>query len=304
MVDFDLLTETLSLLDVKYNTLGCPVAISGFASLKKIEKNKIYYSVKKVDDSVDHSVVLIPSVECVNNNNNFYIILDNPQVTFYKLMRSIYQDKKPRIASSVIISNTTTIGDNLSIDHNSIIRATSIGNNVSIGANVVIHDNVTIGNDVTISDNTVIGAKGVAWIWDEVSGERVIQPQIGYVEIGDSVFIGSNVTIVRGSVNESTIVCENCLISHGTQIGHGVQINQDTHIANNCALAGNVVIGRECFLGAGVVLASHVKVAQRVTIGAGATISKSIETEETIYMTMPARAIPSQNNLNGVPKRK
>lgn len=304
MINTDIVLENLYLVYDDYECFGQKCDINGFASIKKIEKNKVYYCTDSVSELIENSIVIISDREKINNNINFYILVDNPQLVFYKLMNEIYKDDVCSIADSSFISNETKLGNNINVDENSVIRANSIGNNVSIGANVVIHDNVTIGDNVTISDNTVIGAKGVAWIWDEITGERVIQPQIGYVEIRNQVFIGSNVTIVRGSVNESTIIDNNCLISHGSQVGHGVKINHHTHIANNCTLAGNVVIGSECFIGASATFASQVKISDKTTIGAGAIISKSIENEGATYIGMPARAIPTQNKLNGVPRRK
>ncbi|MEZ9836962.1 DapH/DapD/GlmU-related protein [Vibrio sp. 10N.261.52.C11] len=304
MINTDIVLKNLDFVCEDYESFGQNCDVNGFASIKKIEKRKVYYCIGSTPDLIDQSIVIISDREQANSNVNFYILVDNPQLVFYKLMNEIYKNNVYSIADSSFISNETKLGTNINVDENSVIRANSIGSNVSIGANVVIHDNVMIGDNVTISDNTVIGAKGVAWIWDEITGERVIQPQIGYVEIGNEVFIGSNVTIVRGSVNESTIIDNNCLISHGSQIGHGVKINHHTHIANNCTLAGNVVIGSECFIGASATFASQVKIANRTTIGAGAIISKSIENEGSTYIGMPARAIPTQNKLNGVPKRK
>ena len=304
VINTQMIFEKLNDLNISYVVSGQSCEINGFASIKKIESNKVYYSVGSVPDLISNSIVIVDNAENRNKKNNFYIVVDNPQLTFYKLMNVIYSNNKHTVALSSVISPETKLGSNIHVDEHAIIRANSIGDNASIGANVVIHENVTIGDNVVIADNSVIGAAGVAWIWDDVTGERVIQPQIGGVEVSDNVFIGSNVTIVRGSVNENTVIGNNSLISHGTQIGHGVQIRHNTHIANNCALAGNVVIGYECFIGAGATISSQIKVSPKVTVGAGATISKNIEIEGATYITMPARAIPSQDKLNGVPKKK
>lgn len=304
MLEVDWILSTLDLCGFEYRVEGDITKVLGFASLKKVEDNHLFFSVDSIPEVIKSSIVLTNLSHVESDKSNTYIILDDPQLAFYKLMNSYYPRKQPCIKSTAIVTDSVKGNDTITVGEYSLVNSKSIGINVVIGNNVSIHECVKIGDNVTISDNTVIGADGVAWIWNDISGERVIQPQIGYVEIGNEVFIGSNVTIVRGSVNESTIIDNNCLISHGSQIGHGVKINHHTHIANNCTLAGNVVIGSECFIGASATFASQIKIADKTTIGAGAIISKSIENEGATYIGMPARAIPTQNKLNGVPKRK
>src|SRR5690554_5337756 len=61
--------------------------------------------------------------------------------------------------------------------------------------------------------------------------------------------IGSSVSIVRGSVNESTTIGAGTTIAHGTKIGHGTIIGENCHFANNVSTAGNSCIGDNSFLG-------------------------------------------------------
>lgn len=291
--------------NIPYEILGVRRDVSKFGSIKKIEDNCFFYvSGKDLPKEVNNSIILASNDVDRNVTNNTLILVTEPQLVFYKLMSHFCTPLNTGISNTALISTNANISSSVQVGDFTKIGYAKVGKNSKLGNNVIVHDNVIIGDNVIISDNTVIGAQGVAWIWDSSTGERVMQPQIGGVEIEDNVFIGSNVTIVRGSVNENTVIGKNSLISHGTQVGHGVQVSRDTHIANNCALAGNVVIGYECFIGAGSTLSSQIKVAPKVIIGAGATISKSIEKQGATYMAMPARAIPAPNNLNGVPKPK
>lgn len=299
------ITEYLKSTNVAYSCYGEITKAKSFTSIKHVESNGLYfYSGELLPAEINNSIVLVSDTFEIVDKKNTYIKVANPQLSFYKLMNKYFPKEEGSISKRSLVSNKATIGENVGIGDFTKIGSSIIGDNTVIGNNVVIHDNVTIGKNVTISDNTVIGASGVAWIWDDQTKERIMQPQIGGVLIGDSVFIGSNVTIARGSVNEDTKVLAGSLVSHGTQIGHGVQVHQDVHIANNCSLAGNASIGRECFIGAGAIISSQIIIAPKVTLGAGAIASKNIELEGGIYIGMPARVIPQQDRINGVPKKK
>lgn len=305
MINFEYLEEYFHDKCISHKVIGIRRNVKKFASLKNIEINSLYFfSGEVLPENVKQSIIFVSDKIKESHLDNTLIVVLNPQLEFYKLMSHYYPKKNYGISKTAILSLQSEISDFVEIGDFCKIGNAQIGKNSQLGNNVIVHDNVSIGCNVIISDNTVIGAQGVAWIWDTLTGERIIQPQIGGVDIQDRVFIGSNVTVVRGSVNENTMIGRDSLVSHGTQIGHGVQISHSTHIANNCTLAGNVVIGYESFIGAGVTISSQLKVAPKTTIGAGSTISKNIEIEGATYISMPARAIPRQDKLNGVPKRK
>jgi UDP-3-O-[3-hydroxymyristoyl] glucosamine N-acyltransferase len=289
--------------DIDYKKRGNLEHVAKFCSLKKVEANGLYYVVGNLSRNFEDSLILCDDSRDDFNERNTYIVVDNPQLVFYQLMNKFIENKATGVHPTAIIHNAAQVADNVSIGANSVIGNAIIGENVVVKENVVIHDNVTIGANCIISSSTVLGADGVAWIWDKKNKVRIIQPQIGGVELGENIYIGSNVTVVRGSVNENTEIGEGTLIAHGSQIGHGVTIGRDVHIANNVAIAGNANIQDRAFLGAGCVIVSQMNVAKDVVVGAGAVISRSIETEGITLVAMPARAIPSSGKrLTGVPE--
>lgn len=293
----------LSASQIDYTKRGDLETVAKFCSLKKIEPSGLYYVVGNLSRNFVDSLILCDESRDDFNEINTYIIVDNPQLVFYQLMNEFTEKKPTGTHPSAIIDSQAQVADTASIGANSVIGKAVIGAGAIVKANVVIHDNVKIGANCIISASSVIGADGVAWIWDKKNKVRVIQPQIGGVELEDNIYIGSNVTIVRGSVNENTEIGEGTLIAHGTQIGHGVTIGRDVHIANNVAIAGNANIQDRAFLGAGSVIVSQMSVASDVVIGAGAVISRSIDTEGITLVAMPARAIPSSGKrLTGVPE--
>src|SRR5690606_16195217 len=145
------------------------------------------------------------------------------------------------------------------------------------------------------------GATGVAWVWHE--GQRIVQPQIGGTHIGDDCFLGTDITIVRGSVNEVTTLGARCALAHGTKIGHGCQIGQDVHFANNVAIAGNCRIGDRAFLSAGSVLRPRITLAPGVTVGAGAVVTRHVDEPGAVVSGVPAKKMPVKERHAGVPLR-
>jgi len=289
--------------NIEYETKGKITEVTKFCSLKKIEPSGLFYIAGNLMRDFSTSIILCDQDKENFEANNTFIILDTPQLVFYKLMNQYFPKQTHHIHSTAVISELADIGENVSIGAHSYIGKATISSGTVIKQNVVVHDGVHIGQNSVISASSVIGADGVAWIWDQETQERIVQPQIGGVNIGKNVYIGSNITIVRGSVNEDTLIGDGTMVSHGSQIGHGVTIGKDVHIANNVSIAGNAVLNDRAFLGAGAAIVPQVSIAKDAVVGAGAVISKSIEVEGITMIAMPARAIPSASTrLKGVPE--
>jgi UDP-3-O-[3-hydroxymyristoyl] glucosamine N-acyltransferase len=162
----------------------------------------------------------------------------------------------------------------------------------------------SIGAGTRIEPHCTIGATGVAWVWDDDGEQRVLQPQLGGVQIGREVFIGSDVSIVRGSVNELTEIGDYSVIAHGTKIGHGCRVGKHVHMANNVSLAGNVDVGDRVFLGSGAVVRPQARIAQQVTVGAGAVVVGNVLEAGIVVAGVPAKKIQcDRDKLSGVPER-
>ncbi|MCD6339910.1 MAG: UDP-3-O-(3-hydroxymyristoyl)glucosamine N-acyltransferase, partial [Verrucomicrobia bacterium] len=79
---------------------------------------------------------------------------------------------------------------------------------------VVLYPRTRLGNRVRIHAGAVIGADGYGYVFHE--GAHVKIPQVGWVEIGDDVEIGANVTIDRGAMGPT-------VVGAGTKIDNLVQ---------------------------------------------------------------------------------
>jgi UDP-3-O-[3-hydroxymyristoyl] glucosamine N-acyltransferase len=272
---------------------------------KKIEKGLYFLTSEFINESIDisNSVIFTNSCEIIKNTN-IYLVVENPQLVHYKLASSIKKEIKNLIHESAIVDQEAEIHSTAYIGPFCIIGKSIIGENVQLLHHVTVEDNVVIMKNTVIEGNSTIGARGMAWIWDE-NGERVMQPQLGGVIIEENCVLGTDITIVRGSLNEDTKIGKGTIIAHGTKIGHGCTIKENVHFANNVSLAGNAHIGNRVFLGSACVISSNVKVCEGTIVAAGAVVIKTFNQKNCTLAGVPARIIKTDNFVskpNGVPK--
>jgi len=168
-------------------------------------------------------------------------------------------------------------------------RGAEIGNSCRLFPRVNLYPGARIGDRVRIHSGTVIGGDGFGYVLGD--GRQIKFPQIGGVEIGDDVEIGSNATIARGSLG-------------ATRIGRGVKIDNLVHVAHNVEIGEHTVIAAQtgisggCKIGARAVIGGQVGFGERCTIESGATIGsqagilpgKTVRAGEPIWGT-PARPL-------------
>ena len=261
------------------------------------EGSTTYY----VGDKLEHishlsNCTLICKMEFEGLDNVEQIIVDDPQLYFYKLshwIEDVYTFHPNggiyHIGKGCDIHPTAVIGDGV-----------IIGDNVTIGPNSVIYSKTEIGSGTRIDANCTIGTEGMMWVWDGDS--KVFLKQLGGVKIGKNCIIGSNSAIVRGSANELTILDDGVNMAPGCCVGHGTYIGKSVHFANNVTIGGSVSIADYNFVGCGAIINPGVTISESdVVIGAGSTLTKSIK-ESGVYFGLPAKRIKSTTGkLSGMP---
>lgn len=293
---------------MNFNVSGRVDGSLRFASLRAPCRAGIYYLVSgtSLPGIISDSLIITDSPPTQAGTSNGFIILTNPKLAFYKLMRTCHAlpvengtvHPTAIVASDVYIPADTTVGAYCVIESGVII-----GRRCFLDSHVVVKSGASIGDGSRVEPHSTIGATGVAWVWDENGRDRVIQPQTGTVRIGANVFIGSDVTIVRGSVNEVTEIGDGTLIAHGSKIGHGCRIGRQVHMANNVSIAGNVDAADRVFFGSGSVVRPHIHIARDVVVGAGAVVTKNVDTARVTVAGVPARILaPKHTKLAGVPE--
>lgn len=168
------------------------------------------------------------------------------------------------IEDGAVVEAGAEIGVGSWIGSNAVIgRNVRIGKACRIGANVVISHSI-IGDNVRIYPGCCIGQDGFGFAIDPKGHVKI--PQLGRVIIHDSVEIGSNTAIDRGS-GPDTIIGQGAWIDNLVQIAHNVQIGR------GCVIAGQVGISGSTVLEDFVVMAGQVGVAGHLRIGRGARIA-------------------------------
>jgi len=296
------------------DTLGVSYVISGsssqllycFKSTRSTGDGGIYFFQRKNDINPDvNNSIVFSKDDFYTGFGNVFIKVDNPQLVYYKLMRSIIPLRKLAcgVHPTAIVDDNSIISKFAYVGPYCVLEDCVIKDGVYLHSHVTVMPGVVIENDVVVESHSTIGATGVAWVWDKEANCRVMQPQIGFTKIGAGVFLGSDVTIVRGSINETTIIGDGCVIAHGSKIGHGSIIGKECHLANNVSIAGNVTLGCRCFLGSGSVIRPQIIIGDEVTVGAGAVVVENFDIKRGLLVGVPAKpAVINVNKMAGVPE--
>src|ERR1700689_3020592 len=201
-----------------------------------------------------------------------------------------------RLGLNVFVGPYVVIEDEVEIGAGSIVeafcflgRGSAIGEKCRLHPRVTLYANARLGEDVEIHSGVVIGSDGFGYVFGE--GRHWKFPQIGTVEIGDDVEIGSNATIDRGSL-DSTQIGNGVKIDNLVQIAHNVRIGDNSVLAAQTGISGSSTIGTRVIVGGQVGIADHCKVEDGAIVGAQAGIptGKTIRGGQTVWGT-PARPL-------------
>lgn len=303
------ITGCLDDLGISYETVGAASASSFTpASLLNIIPGGVYFS---LDDrylglGIANSVIFTADAGAIGDGN-LLIVTDAPQLNYYKFLRHFYAERpQPGIHPTAIIDPRAEIDAGAYIGPFCVVEQARIEAGVRLHSSVTVMRGSVLERDVNIEPHSVIGATGVVWSWDAEAGERVVAPQIGRTIVREGCFLGSDVSVVRASINEATEIGRFTVIAHGSKIGHGTQMGDECHLANNVSIGGGVVIGRRSFLSSGCSLRPGVQIGPKTVVGAGSTVVKNYPDGGQTLMGIPAvpRAKEKTTRMAGVPDLK
>lgn len=176
-----------------------------------------------------------------------------------------YIGKHVKIGKHSAIYPNVTIGDDV-----------HIGKNCRIEAGVYIGSGTYIGNDCIIHSGARIGAS--SFLHYDEDGRAQCFLGAGITILGNSVQIGYNTIIQRGTISD-TVIEDRVLVGNLVVVGHDVKIGHDSHIVCQAGLAGRSVIG------------SHVRIMGQSGIAEG------IEVED--FANVLAKTIATKNVHKG-----
>lgn len=168
-----------------------------------------------------------------------------------------------------------------------------IGENCSIAEDGAVYPHAVLYQDVSLGPRTIVhagavlGADGFGFEWD---GERQVKvPQVGAVQIGPDVEIGSN-TCVDRAMSGSTVLSAGVKLDNLVQIGHNVEVGEHTVIAAQTGVSGSTHIGKRVTMGGSCATSDHVRIGDDIQLGGRTGVVADID-DPGAYWGTPARPL-------------
>lgn len=171
------------------------------------------------------------------------------------------------IGDDAIIEAQVFIGERVVLGAAShIYPQVTIREGCRLGKRVILHSGVRIGGD-GYGYNTAVGEDGC------ISIDKI--PQLGIVELGDDVEVGSNTTIDRARFGRTSIG-NATKIDNLVQIGHNVQVGEASGVIAQAGVAGSTRIGSGCLIWAQAGISGHLTISDRAQVGPKSGLSKDV----------------------------
>lgn len=304
------------------------VEISGVASIDDAEAGQITFiahpkHLRKLE-TTKASAILV-SKEGISADKPL-VRTANPHLAFVKILALFFAkpyqpigiDPKARISSSARLGKDLSIypyvyvGDRCRIeDRVTLYPGVFVGEDSCIGEDSVLHPHVTVypgsvvGKRVILHAGVVIGADGFGYLKDGTKNVKI--PQVGKVIVEDDVEIGSNSTIDRAALGDTTIR-RGVKIDNLVQIAHNVEIGEDSVIVAQVGIAGSTKLGKNVILAGQVGVADHLEIGDNTMVGAQSGVGQNLPPNQT-YSGSPAiphrewlRMVMSLPKLSGMRK--
>jgi len=290
------------------------VEISGVASLKSAtEKDISFLSSAKYAYQVPTSkaaAIIVEKSFATEGLGCVFLKVDNPDAAcsaVAPLLNPPIPTFKPGIHSSALVAEDVKIGKDVYVGPCCVVEpgavigdgsvlvaqvyighSTIIGEDCKIYANVSIREYTKIGDRTIIHSGTVVGSDGFGYTNEK--GKWIKIPQVGVVEIGNDVELGSNVSVDRARFGK-TIIANGVKIDNLVQIAHNVEVGEDTAMAAQVGVAGSTKIGRNVMIGGQAGLPGHIEIGNQVVILAKSGPHSDVPDGEVIFgaPAMPAK---------------
>lgn len=185
-----------------------------------------------------------------------------------------------------VVMAGASVGDGTELGPNCVIGAdVVVGKDCHIMANATVRERCVLGDRVILQPGAVIGSDGYGY---EFSGGRHVKiEQVGIVEIGDDVEIGSNTTIDRARFGK-TLIGEGTKIDNLVQIGHNCVIGKHCLIIALTGISGSTKLGNYVTVAGQVGTVGHITIGDKATVTARAGVTANLPGGE-IYAGNPAQ---------------
>ncbi len=267
--------------------------ITGIGTLKGAKRDELTFLdnpkyIKELADTKAAAVLVAPRYADAVPEGSIALVDDEPYLKL-AMASEIFapvpmkrEGKEPLIGEGSNVAEGVAFGKDVVIGEGvTIMPGCYIGDDVKIGDNTLIYPNVTIyhgcivGKSCIIHAGTVIGSDGYGFAHTK-EGRHVKLYQLGNVVVEDSVEIGANCAIDRGTL-DSTLIKEGTKIDNLVHIAHNCEIGEHSLITGQVGLSGSTKLGRNVVMGGQSGTAGHLEIGAFATIAARGGVTKSIE---------------------------
>jgi UDP-3-O-[3-hydroxymyristoyl] glucosamine N-acyltransferase len=202
-------------------------------------------------------------------------------------------EKGTRIGDGAVIEGQVWIGEGCVVGARThIYPQVTLREGTKTGADCIFHSGVRLGGD-GYGFNNGRREDGSIYI------EKI--PQLGIVEIGDGVEIGSNTTIDRARIGR-TYIGPMTKIDNLVQIGHNVKVKGYSGLIAQSGIAGSTEIGYGCLIWAQAGISGHIKIADGVQVGPQAGVPQSLDGSLKYVIGAPAMSMKDLAAITLAPK--
>jgi len=287
--------------------------LTGIAPLSSATQEQISFLANEryLDDAITTQAgAVLCNASCAErlfgHTRSLLLVCRDPYVTFARVSQFFFKpqhgfsgvsphafiDSSARIDPSATLFPFVYVGPGAVVGPRSVLYpgvfvggASEVGADCIIYPNAVVREGCRLGERCILNPGAVIGGDGFGFA--PTGDENVKIPQVGGVDIGADVEVGSNASVDRGALL-NTVIGEQSKIDSLVQIGHNVKIGRACFIAGQTGVAGSTEIGHRVTLAGQVGVAGHLKIADKVTVLAQTGVSQSLN-EPGVYVGFPAR---------------
>ena len=217
---------------------------------------------------------------------------------------SVKLGKDVHVGAFTVIEKGAEIGDGCVIE-----AQVFIGEGCSVGAKTHVYPQVTLREGTIVGKGCILhcgvrlGGDGYGYTTSVgLTGIKIEKiPQLGIVELGDGVEIGSNTTIDRARIGR-TYIGPMTKIDNLVQIGHNVKIAGYSGVIAQAGVAGSTQIGKGCLIWAQAGISGHIKIADGVQVGPQAGVPQSLDGSVKYVLGAPAESMKDFGARVLVPK--
>ncbi|NBW82805.1 UDP-3-O-(3-hydroxymyristoyl)glucosamine N-acyltransferase, partial [bacterium] len=230
----------------------------------------------------------------LGNTNSTLLVCRDPYVTFARVSQYFFKpshgftgvspqafvDSSAKIDSTVTVFPFVYIGPGAVVGKGTVLYPGAfVGGGASVGVdcllypNAVVREGCRLGDRCILNPGAVVGGDGFGFAPSGMENVKI--PQVGAVQIGHDVELGSNASVDRGALLD-TVVGAQTKIDSLVQIGHNAKIGKACFLAAQSAVAGSSELGDRVTLAGQAGVAGHIKITDHVTVLAQSGVTQSL----------------------------